>query len=168
MDKMHRIIPLAFVTLLLASCSSDTDEGQDAQPTAASGASVSASTEASIGGATVADLEGTWIGVLIEPARKATYSLRVTFGECSPGQECGRWVAKGETIGTCPATLTYEGIEDAAFMFEEAVESGPCVDGRLAVVPMPGDYAIGVEEYWEGAWGSFGALLNENYHIGYP
>jgi hypothetical protein len=164
---------LSVSALLLASCGSETDEGQDAQPTGAAAALASDSKEPSPNGVTVSDLVGTWIGDLVEPAKEATWSLRVTFGECNLGEECGdvrfrvpNWSQSGSL--SCKATLTFEGTEGSAFMSEETIESGPCFPSRMAFVPMPGAYTIGVQEYAEGSWYTYGALRNEDYYFGYP
>jgi hypothetical protein len=178
------ILLLSAVALVLASCGPETDEGQDAEPTGSPEASPTTTLGPSPSGAggtsstglTVADLRGAWIGVLVEPAVRTSYALRVTIGRCAPDVSCGRLrIAAVDYAGTgeplhCEGELTFEGFQEdlGAFAFQETIESGPCADALLAVVPMPGAYAVGVEEHWEGAWASFGALMSADYHTGYP
>ena len=168
------ILLVSLFALLLPAC----DEGDDAKASPSPSTSASPSTEGSIADTALADLEGTWIGELVEPAVRHTYSFRIRFGRCDlgDGEGCADWKATtqnwSESSGiseNCEGTLSYLRIEGSAFMFQETIESGSCYPSTLAVVPMPGDpFAIGVEEYAEGRWYTFGALLNKNNYFGYP
>ena len=170
------LLLLSVVALLLGSCGSETDEGQDAEPTGESEASGSVSPSPSTGdssdssptGVTVSDLEGIWVGEVVEPAAGATWDRRLTITECEVGAACGRFHdvdrdhGPDKEVVRCTYSLAYEGFAQdlGAFTFQETVESGPCGPARLAVVPMPdGGLTIGVEEYAEQwGWATYGIL----------
>ena len=106
---MRRTTLVAAVALLLASCGSDTDEGQDAQPTGAPQASASVST--ATGSPTASptpepnvvlpsDLVGRWTGDVVDPGweqsalhateyERTVWSITVTLQECYADGRCG-------------------------------------------------------------------------------
>ena len=149
---------LLFVTLLLASCRSADDAGQRA-PTIGS---TEARPGASVNGVTVAELEGTWIGELVEPQLKDTWSMQLVLRECDRDEECGglRAKMKGEPL-TCVFGLIYEGIQGGAFIFRETVESGPCSPARGAIVPTPDGRAIAFQPDPVGRGSSVVTMLRE-------
>jgi hypothetical protein len=114
---------------------------------------------------TVGDLQGTWMGSLVEPASRHTWSMRLTIAQCAPGEECGTWEAKvqGEMV-RCEGTLTYRGIGGRFFLFEETVESGPCAAASpMGIARMPGG-AIVVQEF-SGGRRTYGALVDEGDYL---
>jgi hypothetical protein len=113
----------------------------------------------------VADLRGTWIGSLVEPSSRDTWSMRLTIAQCDLGEECGTWQAKvqGEMV-RCEGTLTYRGIGGRFFLFEETVESGPCATASpMGIARMPGG-AIVVQEF-SGDRRTYGALVDEGDYL---
>jgi hypothetical protein len=161
---------LGTAVLLLAGCTTVHKGGEAAD--------LPADVAASIHHYTLNDIEGTWTGDLVETGRRWTWTLQLTIRKCDVGEECGDYRSMlverpgsapfSPSLSSCEGTLTYLGTKGNAFMFEETIESGICVYALLSVVPMPGGYAIGVQEYWHGRWGAFGALLNEVDYSGYP
>jgi hypothetical protein len=121
-----------------------------------------------IPGVTVADLEGTWIGSLVEPSSRDTWSMRLTVGRCALGKECGTWEAKvqGEMV-RCEGTLTYRGIGGRYFLFEETVGSGPCAAASpMGITQMLGG-AIVVQEF-SGDRRTHGVLVDEGDYLEIP
>jgi hypothetical protein len=169
--KMRRAILLVSVAVLvLASCGEDTEGGGSQATTPA--ASASPSTEPSPSGPEADDFVGSWRGTLYEPDWDATWSLRATIRQCDPGHGCGRLRLKtpysGYTDGplSCEGTLSYEGTEDNAFVFDEIIEDGICVNARMLLTPLPSGHAFGVERYYLGSSIAYGFLLLEHYFPG--
>jgi hypothetical protein len=163
--KMRRTILLLAVVALVPS-SSGTDEGQDSEPTGASGTSTTASSEPSPTAAeltpptgfTSSDLEGTWVGTVAEPKVDMVWPCRIEIGSCAPGEGCGdmsfatrHYSETGEPM-KCTFTLTCEGYQEdlGAFTFAETVRSGGCYPCQLALTPLPSGLALGLEQYCEG------------------
>ncbi|MEW6058755.1 MAG: hypothetical protein AB1551_01195 [Actinomycetota bacterium] len=166
------ILLLAAGALVMSACSGGSEEGQGTQTTTPEASAETYWPETGSwesGGFTVEDLVETWIGEGVEPARNTTYSYRVTIRQCDPGESCGDLrIATRNFAGTgkplsCKGTLTYLGTQDHAFVFQEDIDSGICANALLALMPMPSGLTLGVEEYWEGGWGSHGVLRMSAY-----
>jgi hypothetical protein len=175
--KIRRTTYLLMVgVLVLAACSTSPDNGtQTTTPRASASSSVESSP--SIGADHI--LVGTWEGKVIEEG-VATWSTRVTIHPCSSGEPCGRyrfaaqdWNRTGRK-GSCGGTLSYEGTrdpgmetQDHSFTFQETVTWNRgvitagirgCADALMALTPLQDRLTLGIQEYWEGGWGTYGLL----------
>jgi hypothetical protein len=166
--------------LMLAACSNGSDQGtKSTTPRASASPSVESSPRIDADSMLV----GAWEGKVIEAGIYTTWSTRVTIHPCAWGEPCGRfsftaqdWYRTGRK-GSCGGTLSYEGTrdpgietQDHSFTFQETVTWNRgvltegiegitrCVGSLMALTPLQDRMTLGIQEYWEGGWGTYGLL----------
>jgi hypothetical protein len=125
MGMRRTFMLLSALALLLTSCGSGTDEGQDAQPTGSSEVSADGSTgEPTPSGSAVSVPVGTWTGTATG-RDIGTFSVRVTIPPCRLHERCGEFdEANSDHQGaasSCGGILLYMRTQDDAFVLQEEV-----------------------------------------------
>jgi len=179
------ILLVSVVASLLASCAGgDSEEADPSRNTTPEGSvEPSPSPSPGIDEQSLAMLEGTWTGDMVEPGAAADWSVKVTLEPCASDVLCGTmhwetedWYHTGRP-STCDWTLAYAGMRepsfqmgDHSFTFDETgtsargsvaeeMGSGSCGDNLLALTPLPDGITLGFEEYYSGRWGNDWGLL---------
>ena len=81
--------------------------------------------------------QGSWSGLTGDPDH-ATYSVNMTFANCSPNVECAA-ISYVDENWTCSGTLTYTGTDSGQYLFAEKLINSTggidCVSGLIKVQP---------------------------------